>query len=191
MSKVAAPPRPAAKAVAKAAPVAAAPAKVVKEKVEKVTATGEAKARGKTGATLQMSVKQTWFYLLEQNELRPTNEKWTDTDISNFMKTEFPRADGSIPTEYEPEGIARVRTYYNNGMGSGSKPEHLSFKYNERGEVMGGPRGTMGEIRKAQKEAEAAANPPATPAAKVAKAAPAPAAKATKGAPVAKAVARK
>lgn len=184
---------PAPKAPAKAAPAQAPAATATKAApAQKVTATGEAKARGKTGATLGMSVKQTWAHIFSNNE----DWKWTDEQISDFIKTEFPRTDGTpYPIEYEPDGIARVRTYYNNGMGDpANKPEIVSHKYDDQGNIIGGPRGTMTAIREAAK-AERAAAEAAQAAPAVTKAAPAraaaPAAKAApvvkgKGAPVAR-----
>ncbi len=107
----------------------------------------EAKPESKRmkGTTLELSVRDTWRKLFNDNEAAPVAKKQTDDLISAFMVAEFPSPTGDVPFDYTPEGISRVRSWFNRtNCGEGTPPTRLSYRYDESGTVIGGPRGWKG-----------------------------------------------
>lgn len=80
-----------------------------------------AHSEGKSGR----GVNQTWVYLFETNEER--KHKWTDEDISELLKKEFPKRKSKVFN-----AVSTVRSRYNRGvLTGGKKPKIQSSPYNK------------------------------------------------------------
>jgi hypothetical protein len=75
------------------------------------------------GRTLGLKKRETYRYIFLQNAKSPRNQRWTDQEISDFMKKEFPK---SISKLMEPAGMNVHRKFYN-ARRARNEPEAVQY----------------------------------------------------------------
>jgi hypothetical protein len=84
------------------------------------------------GVTTGLPITAAWSYIFQVNEKQPVNEKWTDEQISGWMKEEFPGR--ATPAFDHPAGC---RADYNAGKFSkGVAPTLQSNQYSADGQIV-------------------------------------------------------
>lgn len=109
------------------------------------------------GVTTGLPIAMGWCFMFQNNENLPTNEKWTDEMISQWMHSEYP---GRETKAFDQVGNCRV--LYNGGRFTKSIPPKVkSQRYDENGApIARGPK----VAAEAAPEAVAPAPAPAAPA---------------------------